>query len=282
MVWCFLLANMTVILAAAHLRYAGEGMQYAAPVSMPSQLWWGVTGACAAGAMAAGALCRRRLRDRAARRSLIELWLVFPLFFAFEWSMLPPYLRQFRWFHWVVLAAFVSAIVVMFILDRRNSAQWGVTGRNFVRAVKLLAAPTAVMVAAPIIAALLVGTDFGPGRAMQSLGYPAYALAQLVVFQSFLVTRLRRISTSTAAVVIAAAGTFALAHWPNGLLMAGCFAGGIVWTLVFLRRPNVYALAISMGLAAAAFANALPREGLTKNMRTGPIYVQRMIERHGE
>ena len=120
-----------------------------------------------------------------------------------------------------------------------------------------------------------------PGRLAYSLAYPLYALAQLLVFQSFLVPRLRRLGASGASLIAVAACMFALLHWPNRLVMAACIVGAGVWTWAFIRRPNICALALSMGLAAMAMYNAMPREigpWSTHNLRTGPIYVQRMIE----
>ncbi|HUT59787.1 MAG TPA: CPBP family glutamic-type intramembrane protease [Phycisphaerae bacterium] len=280
MAWCFLLVNLLVILLASRLRFAGRGLEYASPICLSPQAWWWVIGACAALAAIAAAVGRRRLRDRRARRALLELAVVFPPFFAFEWGMLPPLQR--RWFDWAIMAGFVLLIALLVLAERRSLAERGLTGRNFVPAARALAVPTAIMVAAPIAAAFVVGTDFEPGRmARQALTYPAYALLQLLAFQVFLVWRLRRLS-GWAATVAVSAGMFALMHWPNGIVMAACAAGAAVWTVVYLRRPNVYALALSMALAVTSFANALPRERVLKNLRTGPIYIERMLEReHG-
>ena len=105
MAWCFLLVNLLVILLASRLRFAGRGLEYASPICLSPQAWWWVIGACAALAAIAAAVGRRRLRDRRARRALLELAVVFPLFFAFEWGMLPPLHR--RWFDWAIMGGFV-------------------------------------------------------------------------------------------------------------------------------------------------------------------------------
>jgi hypothetical protein len=162
--------------------------------------------------------------------------------------------------------------------DRSDLPNWGLDGRGFVPAARFLAVPTVLMVAAPIAAVAVVGTDFQPGRAGLALAaYPLYAFAQMLVFQLFLVRRLVRISGTGARTILISAGIFSLVHWPNGLLMGACFVGACVWTAAYLRRPNLYAIALSMGLAAASFASFLPRD-LTRNLRTGPIYVQRLLE----
>lgn len=275
-----MLVNLFVILLASRLRFAGPGLEHASPFSMGPQAWWWMIGACAALAGVAAAAGWRRLRERPARRALVELAAVFPPFFAFEWGLLPAV--QWRWFDWAIMGGFVVLIALLVLAERRSLAERGLTGRNFLSAARALAIPTAMMVAVPIAAAFIVGTDFELRRmARHLLGYPAYALVQLVVFQVFLVWRLRRLSGPAATVAIAA-GMFALMHWPNGVVMAACAAGAAVWAVVYLWRPNAYALALSMALAVTSFANALPRERVLKNLRTGPICVERTLEKgHG-
>ncbi|MCK4601403.1 MAG: CPBP family intramembrane metalloprotease [Phycisphaerae bacterium] len=280
MAWTLLFTNLFVILLAAGLRYGGAAPGAASPIAMGEHVWWWAVAGAAAVALALGLWDRKRLTHRPARRAAMEL-LIFPALFAFEWSVLPQH--HWRTADWAVMAAFVGAIGVMFWADRRNFRQWGVTGRNFLPAVKLLVLPTVVMMAAPVVVAAFVGTDFRWPRLADSLLYPLYALGQLLIFQVFLVVRLRRLSDSHVTVILVAAGVFALLHWPNGVVMAACFAAAAVWTAVYLRRPNVYALALSMGLAAGAFANALPRK-MTENLRTGPRCVHKRLgeARQGE
>ncbi len=269
MAWTFLFINLLAILLAAKLRYAGVELANASPVAMADWLWWTAIAASAAAAAAAAALMGRKMFVTS-RRPLAEL-LVFPAMFVFEWGMLPP--EHWRAVDWIVIAGFAVVVAAMFLADRKNFQQWGVTGKNFIPAAGRLAIPTLIMAAAPIIAACFIGSDFTPQRLAATLLYPVYALVQLLVFQVFLVTRLRRVTESRATIILISAGMFSLMHWPNGVLMAACFVAAVVWTWVYLDRPNVYTLAIAMGIAAMAFSNALPRD-VTQNMRTGPRYVQ--------
>jgi hypothetical protein len=280
MAWALLLLNVCIVLLGAGLRYTPEARKYASPVAMPPQTWWWVLG-CAAGlAVAAVVADRRRLARSVPRRAFAELALLFGCFFALLWGVVPAFRR--RAVDWAIVASLglagSAAVVALLWSGRRRFRPQGLTGRNFLAACRRLAAPTAVMIAAPLLAAAWVGTDFQPRRAAAAFAtYPFYALVQLVLFQVFLVPRLRRLTGSATAVVLVAAGTFALAHWPNGLLMAACGLAAMVWTAVYLASPNVYALALSMGLAASAFASVLPRQ-ITHNLRTGPTYVQRAME----
>jgi len=278
MAWAFLLVNVAVVLLAAGLRYPGAVMRYASPVGMGPGLWWSATGCLAALAVGFALADAKRLRRAGPRQAMMELTLVFVLLFAFEWGMLPAHTSSRRWVDWAVMAALAAAVALFCWRDRGNFSEWGLTRRNFAPAARLLAVPTAIMIAAPVIAAVFVGTDCELSRTLVALaGYPFYAFAQLLVFEVFLVRRLRELTDSRTSVVLVAAGVFALLHWPNGLLMVNCGAAAVVWTWVYLKRPNVYALALSFGLAATAFANALPRD-LTQNLRTGPICVQRLID----
>lgn len=274
-------ANLFVVLLAARLRYAGEALAYASPVTAGSDVWLcGILSAAGLAALAA-TLGRRTLRNAGARRALLQL-LIFPAFFAYEWTFLPARMRHWRIIDWAVLGALLAVIAVLLWRDRRPLAERGLTTRNFAPAAGMLAVPTLVMMAVPVVVACFVGTDFQPARAACLLAYPLYALAQLAIFQVFLVPRLVSISKSRISVVVVSAGIFTLLHWPNGLLMGACAAGATVWTIVYLYRPNVYALALSMGLMAAVLAGALPRERTawrTHNLRTGPIYVERHLGR---
>lgn len=279
MLWAFLCINVCVVMTAAALRYAGEGLAHAAPVAMAPWVWWLlVAGAGVLGALAVAA-DRKWPPDRRCRRAIAELLVIFTVFLAFEWGTLPAYRSQYRLMHYLTVVLWLAMVLCLFWRDRRNFHAWGVGMKNFVPAARLLAGPTIVMIAVPLVARQFVGGQIDARRMLIALGtYPLYAVAQLGLFQVFLVPRLRRISDSTASVVLVSAGMFALAHWPNGVVMAACAVPAAVWTLVYLKRPNLYALAISMGLAAAVFANVLPREQVLRNLRTGPIYVQRLID----
>ncbi len=276
----FLLANLAVVLVAAGLRCTPAELRYAAPVALSPAAWWSAAGAVAGLATVLAVARRRALRRPDARRALAEL-LVFPAALAFEWTLLPAETRDRTALHWAIIAALAGAAAWILWRDRRNAGRWGITGRHFLPALRWLALPTGLMVAAPIVAGVLLGIQGRlSGGAVIYAGYPLYAFVQLMVFQVLLVQRLRRLTSSTAEIVVVAAAMFALAHWPNALLMGACAVGAAVWTIVYLRRPNVYALALSMGLAAAAFATAMP-ETVTQNLRTGPLYVQRLASSAG-
>lgn len=278
MIWAFLAMNVCAVMAAAQIRYGRQELAHAAPVAMGPSAWLWTAVAVAIFCILAAAAGRKRLaRNRRARRALTELMLM-PAAFILVWGFLPPQVGDYSVANWACIAALAAAMVAVISWDRCSWGELGLTGRNFRSAALRLAGPTVLMVVAPIAAAAFVGTDFELHRAAGSLvGYPLYALAQLMVFQVFLVPRLMRLSESRPAVIAAVAALLALAHWPNLLVMAACAVVAAVWTRVYLARPNAYALALSMALAATSFTHALPRD-LTHHVRVGPMYVLRAAE----
>jgi hypothetical protein len=130
------------------------------------------------------------------------------------------------------------------------------------------------MIVAPLVAGIVAHVRPRPGALLLSLvGYPLFACAQLLLFLALPLPRLRRLTLSPAAAALATAALFALAHWPNGPLMAGCFVAMVVWAVAWQRRPSLPAVALSMGLAATAVVQLLPAPWLV-HARVGPGYVR--------
>ncbi len=278
MAWAVWFIQAAVMVAVIRLRFAPEQLRWASPWAWPTWAWWPVAGGLAALACVAMLLDRRRWRSAKARRAMGQTLVVFVPATAYVWGLSP--LRGLNWVGGVVLGGVFTAAMVMVLVEPGSMESKGLTRKHFGRACKALAVPTAMMVATPVVLAWLwAGTQFTWERlGVSAATYPLYALVQLLVFQVFLVRRLRAMagSSASASVGVVAAGMFATAHWPNPVVMLACFVGALVWTAVYLKWPNVVALAISMGLAATSLGVALPRDPVTRNLRTGPIYIYRM------
>ncbi len=274
MPWALLLCSAAVVVAAMSLRYPPEVLAAATVLPEQGGLRWIIAAALGLSAAGLAVAGRHSLRKRPGRVAAAEL-LVFPAFLAYEWLALTPKWRP------VDYAAILVALAVVAWGLARDRARWGklgLTGRNFLPAARLAALPTVLMLAAVAALARCLGPVIQPRKRAVSLAvYPLYGLVQLTVFQVFLITRLRRLGGGPAACIVVAGGIFGLLHWPNLPLAAGCAITGMVWAWVYLRRPNVYVLAISMAFVAAVYLNVLPVTW-TQNLRAGPIYVFRIVE----
>lgn len=114
-----------------------------------------------------------------------------------------------------------------------------------------------------------------PSGVLVSLAlYPLYALVQLFLLLGVILPAWQAwTGRGRGRIMALAAGTFALVHWPNPLLMALTAVGMLVWSREYLRGRPLWALAISMGLLATLAAQGLPHDW-TEHMRTGPRNVR--------
>ncbi len=299
----FLFTNVAVVLVACRVRFAGESLIHAAPLELQPVVW-NIAIVLAIGlALVSGWRDRERVLGRvnspgppgrgvpggqaasgrglestagSSRRALCELMVIFPGLFAFEWAVLPPY--RWRPLDWAIMGVLLALVMGFLWRDRQQARGWGFGGAHLLEAARRLALPTAAIVAALAAVALIVVVPIDGNEIAESLvWYAVYATGQLLVFQVFLVTRLRALSESRRTIVLVASCLFALVHWPNGLLMLATGLGAVLWTTVYLAVPSLYALAGSMALCAVAFAQFVP-DHLHDHMRTGPIYVQRRVE----
>jgi membrane protease YdiL (CAAX protease family) len=87
----------------------------------------------------------------------------------------------------------------------------------------------------------------------------------------FIYRRLRQ-SLHSHQTIIITAGLFALVHAPNYPLMVLTFLGGLIWTFVYERAPNLFAPAISHLLLSATVLVAVP-EGILPSMTVGYRYL---------
>jgi membrane protease YdiL (CAAX protease family) len=99
----------------------------------------------------------------------------------------------------------------------------------------------------------------------------AWGLVQQTILQGFVHRRLREVLGAPRSVDLATAAFFSLCHLPNARLMAGTFVGGWVWSAIYRRNPNLFALALGHALGSAALNIAFGPE-LMRNMRVGGGY----------
>ena len=131
------------------------------------------------------------------------------------------------------------------------------------------------LVAAPLVVAAgaVAGGSFRlhPVPPFSPLGYPVWALVQQYALQGFVY---RRLCNAWGRPVIAgavAALLFGAVHCPNPVLMASTTVGGLVWSSLYRRAPNLITLALSHGWLGVLLMASFPPE-LLHEMRVGPTY----------
>lgn len=176
------------------------------------------------------------------------------------WVLTPLQLNQ-RWLEGLPGICALLLILHSHRLHGETLAQLGFTTKHFARAVKLLLGPML------LVAVLLVGIgfwanslQFGQRFWLSLLLLPFWGLTQQYILQGFIYRRLRLVvgAEKKALTIFLAALLFALVHAPNAPLMLLTLIGGLVWTWVYARAPNLLALGLSHALMSAIAMSSLP------------------------
>jgi len=103
-----------------------------------------------------------------------------------------------------------------------------------------------------------------------ALGF-GWGLAQQYVLQGFLNRRAVLLLGKGWPSVFLIAVVFAALHLPNPWLTAITFAGGLVWSAVYQRAPNLFAVALSHSLMTWLVVSTMPQSAL-HHLRVGLRY----------
>jgi membrane protease YdiL (CAAX protease family) len=187
-----------------------------------------------------------------------------------EWALAP-----FAVSSWLLGGPPLLAFMLMLYSHRCRSetAQTlGFAGRYFDRALILLAGPTLLAIAALILVSYVTHSLHLPDRFGARLSLlPVWALLQQYVMLGFTYRRLRQFLPAYQSIMITA-GLFALVHAPNFSLMILTCLGGLIWSFVYERAPNLFASAISHVLLSAAVLVTVP-EWILPSMTVGYRYL---------
>jgi membrane protease YdiL (CAAX protease family) len=119
----------------------------------------------------------------------------------------------------------------------------------------------------------------GVGRFVATFwGYSLWAFFQQFLMQDFMLSRLMRVMSAKAAVVVTAA-LFAVAHLPSPILTPLTLVWGLLACLLFLKYRNLYTLAIVHAILGVTLAISIPGP-VIHNMRVGYGYLTYRPYRH--
>ena len=185
--------------------------------------------------------------------------------------------------HKLALAVPVGLAFALMLASHRARGETaralGLTGANFMRAVRLL---LPFMLGTALLLALAGRLWFGAlpvwarGRAgwgvlgVSVWGF-VWGFVQQYALQAFINRRLQLLWGAGARTTLTVAALFALLHLPNPWLTAATFCGGLIWAWVYQRAPNIWALALAHAFMTWVLIATIPTAAL-QGLRVGYKY----------
>jgi membrane protease YdiL (CAAX protease family) len=201
--------------------------------------------------------------------SALEIASVFLSVIIISWAIVPLQ----PWRRWVAALPALLAIALMINSQRARGEslrEVGLGAEHFFRALRLLAAPT--LIACGGFAAIGYSTGSFHRTShfwVTAAGAPVWALIQQYASQAFVYRRVRFLllgdgsapeeqKRRTRLAILVNAAIFSSAHAPNLSLMTLTFAGGLIWSWVYERAPNLPAIALSHAAVSMTMMTSLP------------------------
>jgi hypothetical protein len=196
-----------------------------------------------------------------------EVVVVFSSIILFIWRLQFTF-PQFAWF---ILLFLIST----FVLHRDSVHQLGIRSHGVNATVKALIMPTAIIALVLVTIAVLTGGVKVGTPAAQSLSgfgrYFAWALFQEFGLQSFFTNRIFEVLKDAKKTAWLSGTLFAAFHIPNPVLMPLTFAGGVIFSRIFIQHRNILPIAVSHAIIGSLASVAIPMSW-HHALRVGPAY----------
>lgn len=174
---------------------------------------------------------------------------------------------------WLIAVPGLFAALLMLNSHRVRGdklSEIGLSTKNFGRALRLLTLPTLAVCA--VIALIGFATDsfhLTSHFRTNLLVLPVWAVIQQYVLQAFIHRRMRWMFVSESCspeerrrqarwAILATAAIFSLTHLPNLMLMLLTLLGALLWSWVYERAPNLFALGLSHAVISLMLMTSLP------------------------
>jgi len=179
---------------------------------------------------------------------LLAVWVIVPLYPSNRFMMIP--------------SAIAAIGIVVYSMRVRGEAvkDVGISTHAFMPALRLLIIP--LVVAVVVFGGVSLSTNTFRWETLawyKLITLPAWGILQQFVLQGFVYRRIRSLVESPNHAIGWTAILFSLVHLPNFPLMLLTLVGGLVWTWVYSKAPNIIAIGISHGLLSLLVMATMPK-----------------------
>lgn len=174
---------------------------------------------------------------------------------------------------WIVAMPGLFAAMLMLNshkVRRESFREIGLSMWNFREALRLLALPTLITCLAIMMIGFISNSFHQTSHFEANLVVlPVWAVIQQYVLQAFIFRRMRWIFVEQSAspeeriqqtrwAIMTTAAIFSLTHLPNLTLMVLTFLGALLWSWVYERAPNLFAIGLSHAIISLMLMTSMP------------------------
>jgi membrane protease YdiL (CAAX protease family) len=185
------------------------------------------------------------------------------------WVIIPLQPRQ----RWLVYVPGLLALALILNSQRVRGEKLndlGFTSRHFFRALRLLTLPMSAACAVFVMIGYSANSFHRNTHFWSTLFFlPFWGTFQQYILQGFIYRRIRFLLVDENApphrqklranlAILAASAVFAFVHLPNPTLTILTFVGGLIWSWIYERAPNLFALGLSHALMSMLLITSLP------------------------